>query len=106
MNNQCIPRGVVSLAIYSALASHDPQAAQAWNEQYQEPQDQTITGQIQSANRFWRCLLGQLPISTVSVRDYLIDQIELQDWLRLFATQVLPVALAFSVPRSAALCAA
>lgn len=98
MNSQ---RGVVSLAIFSALMSHDPQSARTWDEQYQEPTDQSVQGQIVAANRFWRSQLGTLPISTVDIRDCLVDHCDLQDWLRMFAEQVIPVVLAFGLPQTA-----
>lgn len=103
MNSQ---RGVVSMAIYSALVSHEPQVAQAWDQQFQEPMDQTVHGQIAAANRFWRGQLGTLPISTVDIRDCLVDHCDLHDWIRMFNEHVLPVILAFQLPQSASLCAA
>lgn len=88
------------MAVFSALASHNTEAASSWDEQYPEPQDQSIPAQIHAANQYWRRVIGQLPFSTISVRENLMDRIELSDWVRLFATEVAPVVAAFAYPPS------
>lgn len=89
---------LISAAMYSALAAHDPRCAAAFTQIYQEPADQTVAGQIASANQFWRRQLGVVEVSTTSVRECLVDNIDHHDWCRLFATEVAPVIAALRLP--------
>lgn len=90
---------VVTAAMYSALASHSRDCADLFLQIYCEPADPSLDAQISEANRFWRLQLGSMHISTMAVRENLVDGIGLNEWMRLFACEVAPVVAAFGLPR-------
>lgn len=106
MNAKTCSPELISAAMYSALAAHDLGCAAAFSELYSEPADQTVAGQIASANQFWRLQLGSAQVSTVEVRECLVDDIDHHDWVRLFASEVAPVISALNLPRGNAAAAA
>ena len=94
-----------SLAIELAiiLDSFNPQIGAAWRNLYAAPADPSEAVQIVWANRFWRDQLVQLETSRVGVdttnaRECLIDQIALNDWMRLFQAHILPIVLHHVLP--------
>ncbi len=90
---------LITAAIYSALASSNPQSAEAFMRLYREAEDPDPAAQIANANRFWRMQLGSIAYQTVEIRECLIDNCDPMDWVRLFATQVAPTIVAFGLPR-------
>lgn len=93
-------QGVVATAIYSALAAHNIQSAQAWIRLFRDPVNGTVAEQIAAANAFWRLQFAELPYSTTQVRECLIDQVTLNDWLRLFCEHVVPSIITLELPRA------
>lgn len=51
-------------------------------------------------NRYWRELLGLLPENTLQVRQCLIDQGPIDDWLRLFEQGVIPCVMRNIQPKT------
>lgn len=88
----------ISSAIFSALAAHDVEAAHRFQAIYVEPLDQSVQGQMRSANQFWRMQLALSPYSTIGTREYLAENCAANDWIRLFAQHVAPVVAALSLP--------
>lgn len=93
---------LITAAMYSALASCSPQAADAFMRHYREAADPDPAAQISHANRFWRLQLGSVPYRTVEVRECLLDDCDPMDWIRMFAAQVAPTIVAFGLPRASA----
>lgn len=90
----------LSAAVYSALAAQDLNCAQQFAQSYPDLPDEPLHEQVVRMNRYWRDQLGSLNISTTSVRECLVDDCEVQDWIRLFAAEVAPVVCAVGLPRS------
>ena len=84
--------------MYSALMARSSAAGQTFAAMYREPADQSIEGQIRAANAFWRMQLGMANVCTTSSRECLQDTCGLQDWLRLFSTQVAPMIVNLGLP--------
>lgn len=89
----------LATAIYSALASHSLDCARAFLEIYPDSNTDSIESQIHQANRFWRLQLGSLSVDTIEARDYLVECNDANDWLRLFCENVVPVIVAFGLPK-------
>ena len=51
-------------------------------------------------NRYWRENIGLLPENTLQVRQCLIDQGPIEDWLRLFEQGVIPCVMRNIQPKS------
>lgn len=51
---------------------------------YPDQPNKTIEQQLNEVNTFWRIQLGKLPIDTKKERECLINQIQINDWLRNF----------------------
>lgn len=99
MNAQVSCDTTLSAAVYDALAAHDPESAQRFAQAYGEPTEAAVGHQIAHMNRFWRDQLGEAPVSTIKARECLIDHCELDDWLRLFKTQVVPAICRLQLPQ-------
>lgn len=100
MTEQTPQPGVVSAGVYSALAAHSTDAASRWQSLYPDPGPVDIPEQIACANRYLRVQLSSLPYSTISLRECLLDRIELNDWLRLFSERIAPMLAEFKLPRA------
>lgn len=94
-----LPHGFVTNCIFQLLQHFNYEMASKWKMLYAEPLDQSVKGQIISANRFWREQLAHLPVNTIDERECLIDHILLEDWLRLFESNVLPTAIRWNLPQ-------
>lgn len=91
----------VTLGIYTALAGLDVGCAWRFVQMYQEPNSHNINDHIAAANRYWRDQLSSVAmVNTMEVRSYLINQIDLADYLRLFAQNVAPVIVALDLPQA------
>lgn len=90
----------LTTAVYTALAAHDVGCAWRFVKLYEqsEPRSSDMRDHLHAMNQFWRDQLCDVPVDTIRVRSNLIDQIDLEDWLRLFAQEVAPVIVAFDLP--------
>lgn len=95
----CRHHWLVSNAIFAYLAAFDVNAAQRFRAYYREPIDQSISNQMHCANHFWRTQLITLSVSTVSIRECLVDNIDIDTWLQLMAQSVIPELLRLGLPR-------
>lgn len=93
-------RNPVTVGLYTALAGLDVSCAWRFVQLYQEPDSHNINDHIAAANRFWRDQLSSATmVNTMEVRSYLIDRIDLVDYMRLFAQNVAPVIVALDLPQ-------
>lgn len=90
---------LISNAIFAYIAQHDPDAAHRFRQLYPEPCDQSLVNQMATANHFWRMQLVTLPVDTIRVRECLLQCPAVDEWLCLFAHQVLPTILQYQLPR-------
>lgn len=87
--------------MYSALAAQCAQTANSFQELYPAPPaEQSVEQQIRHANCFWRQQLGLSGTNTTWVRECLIDDCELQDWLRWFSSVVAPAIVSLGLPKA------
>lgn len=91
----------VTAGVYTALASIDVSVAFRFLQQYQEPNAASTDYHLSSVNRFWREQLGYAGemFDTLDARAYLIDRVQLHDWLRMFAIHVAPVIVNLNLPQ-------
>ncbi len=90
---------LVSTAMHTALSARDQGSAEVFRRIYPEPHDQSLEGQIRAANDFWRMQLGQVcNAKSISAREALVD-CDLDNWMRLFHSEVLPHVLSLGLPR-------
>jgi hypothetical protein len=95
----------VTVGIYTALAGRDVSCAWRFVHDYQEPSSYNLTDHICAVNRYWREQFANVVIvNTIDVRAHLIDDIELSDWLRLFAQNVAPLIVALDLPQPLSQC--
>lgn len=93
----------VTVGLYTALAGLDVSCAWRFVQLYQEPSSHNLNDHIHAANQFWREQLSSVPmVNTMEVRSNLIDQIDMADYLRLFAQNVAPVIVALDLPQELA----
>lgn len=90
---------LLSHAVYSLLMTQSPQSAAAFLELYSDPSSADIGQQIRSLNSFWREQFGMASVNTIAVRECLSDHCTLEDWMRVFAQHVAPVAVQLQLPR-------
>jgi hypothetical protein len=90
----------VTVGLYTALAGLDVGCAWRFVQLYREPNSNNLNDHIHAANQFWRDQLSSVPmVNTMEVRSNLIDQIDMADYLRLFAQNVAPVIVAMDLPQ-------
>jgi hypothetical protein len=90
----------VTVGVYTALAGRDVGCAWRFVQDYCEPQSYNINDHIQAVNRYWREQFANVVIvDTIEVRTHLVDNIDLSDWLRLFAQNVASVIVALDLPQ-------
>jgi hypothetical protein len=90
----------VTVGVYTALAGMDVSCAWRFVHDYQEPQSYNLNEHIRAVNRYWREQFANVAmLDTIEIRSHLIDDIQLQDWLRLFAQVVAPVVVALDLPQ-------
>lgn len=85
-------------AVIEMLADKNPNAATRFTQQYRD-KSKGEQEAIVDLNRFWRDQLMALPVSTISARTCLVDEMAPQDWLRHFNRLVLPVIVANNLPK-------
>lgn len=91
-----------TVAVYSTLVSLDVGCAWRFSELYVEPETDDPQTHIQCLNRFWRDQLSSAIVNTASARMNLIDDVDLDDWVRLFAVYVAPAVVVLDLPRQPA----
>lgn len=91
----------VTVGIYTALAGLDISCAWRFVQSYREPNSNNLNDHIRAANSYWREQLHSVNMvaNTMAVRSFLIDQVDMHDWLRLFAQHVAPVAVSLDLPQ-------
>ena len=92
----------LTVAVYTALAGHDVGCAWRFVELYEscEPQSHNLNDHLHAMNKFWREQLSSVSVvDTIQVRANLIDAVDLEDWVRLFAQHVAPVAVSMDLPQ-------
>ena len=90
----------VTVGIYTALAGRDVDCAWRFLHDYKEPNSHNLNDHIREVNRYWRQQFANVDmIDTIEIRSYLIDDILLEDWLRLFAQNVAPLDISLSLPQ-------
>lgn len=90
----------VTVGIYTAIAAYDVSCAWRFVQDYSEPASENLQDHIQAVNRYWREQLAYAAPDTINVRANLINNIELEDWLRLFAQTVAPVIVSLDLPQT------
>ena len=93
----------LTVAVYTALAAHDVGCAWRFVQLYEtsEPQTQNLNEHLHAMNKFWREQLSNVSVvDTIRVRANLIDAIDLEDWIRLFAQHVAPVVVSMDLPQA------
>jgi hypothetical protein len=90
----------VTVGVYTALAAWDVSCAWRFVQEYCEPQSSNPNDHIRAVNRYWREQLANALPDTLGVRANLIDNIALEDWLRLFAQNVAPVIASLNLPQA------
>lgn len=92
----------LTVAVYTALATLDVGCAWRFVQLYEplEPQTHNLEQHLHALNKFWREQLSSVSVvDTIGVRANLIDAIELEDWIRLFAQHVAPVVVSMDLPQ-------
>ncbi len=89
----------ITVGIYTALAGLDVSCAWRFVQTYCEPKSNNINDHIRAANCYWREQLHSAMVNTMDVRADLIDQVDMHDWLRLFAVKVAPVVVSLDLPQ-------
>lgn len=84
--------------IYEELSQHNPTCANAWNVLSTIRDESDYTKAIHGANQFWRIQLGRLPVSTISQRECLEDNISLVDWWHNFTKYVVGTIVIYQLP--------
>lgn len=89
MSTNCV--GLVSSIVYSVLARKDLRVAESFRRQFEEPVSVEIADQIQAHNEFWRQRFGACSscVDSMAARRAL-ESCDLDNWIRLFATVVVP----------------
>lgn len=86
-------------AVIDMLADKNPNAATRFTQKFRDSSTDD-QGAVVALNRFWRDQLMSLPVSTISARTCLVDEMAPQDWLRHFNRLVLPVIVAHDLPKN------
>lgn len=90
----------VTVGVYAVLAGMDVSCAWRFVQSYCEPESYNLNDHIREVNKYWREQLANVRmVDTMSARSNLIDQVELQDWLRLFGQFVAPVVVSLDLPQ-------
>ncbi len=101
LSNNPTDKRLVEL-ISELLVKHGHPAPKEW-EQYVH-QDAFISPDLGIQrfliNRFWREFIGLMPENTFQIRQCLIDQGPIDDWLRLFEQGVIPCVMRNIQPNS------
>ena len=88
--------------ITDLLRKHNHPAPSEWESQVHQDAfispDQGIQRFL--INRYWRQEIGLYNENTIAIRQYLIDQGSINDWLRLFEQGVIPCVIRNIQPRN------
>lgn len=87
----------ITAAVVELLASGNPSAATRFTRAFHS-NAASEKDEIRDLNRFWRDQLVVLPVSTISARTCLVDEITPRDWLRHFRSLVLPTIVQHDLP--------
>ena len=60
--------------------------------------NQAVTLKIFLVNRYWRAIIGDLPINTIQVRYALVETAIVEDWWMAFEDHVIPCIIENSLP--------
>jgi hypothetical protein len=80
--------------ISEAFAQYGPAYQSAWLNVSPIKQPKTLREDLLSANRFFRIALGLLDADTTLERQYLSNDVDLNEWLEGFEEVVLPTLIA------------
>lgn len=84
--------------IFEELRRQSPMCANAWNTLSTIHNESDHNAAMHAANQFWRIQLGRLPVSTISQRECLEDNISLTDWWHNFTKYVIGTIVIYQLP--------
>lgn len=86
--------------IYDMLLRVSPACASQWRTLFLEPiEGRPFQEQVVAVNSFWRVQLGMLKESTINEREYLMNDLTVDQWLLRFERHVVPTIVRHQLPR-------